>query len=189
MTDRELWLKMKSGDRTAFEAVYRAHISALSRYGRRFSPDSELIVDCVHDLFVDLWNKREQIGETNSIRPYLLVSLRRLILKKVDQNERFSDKQPEDCAFELELSIEELIAAGENDRENAIALKKAFEGLSDRQKEAIYLKYYEKMEYEDICKAMQINYQSARNLIFNGIKKMRELIVSTALWLLFFLFE
>ncbi len=44
--------------------------------------------------------------------------------------------------------------------------------LSNRQKEAVFLKYYNQMSYEDICDIMNINYQSVRNLISTALKKL-----------------
>lgn len=46
--------------------------------------------------------------------------------------------------------------------------------LSPRQKEAIYLKFVSNLSYEEISKVMQMNYQSARNLVFRGLEKLRQ---------------
>ena len=58
--------------------------------------------------------------------------------------------------------------------------------LSSRQREAIFLKFYEEMDYQEVAAAMDINYQSVRNLIFNGIKKLRDILVAILAFLIFF---
>lgn len=76
--------------------------------------------------------------------------------------------------FELVNNIEQDIIQGEKNSERNILLNQSMDQLSNRQKEAIYLKYYEGKEYEEICEIMNINYQSARNLISTGIKSLKE---------------
>ena len=68
--------------------------------------------------------------------------------------------------------------------EQSAKLKVAFEHLSKRQKEAVYLKYYSGLDYEDIGEVMDINYQSTRNLIFNALKSLRKQML--LLFILFF---
>jgi RNA polymerase sigma factor (sigma-70 family) len=45
--------------------------------------------------------------------------------------------------------------------------------LPARQKEAIYLRYYEDMEYKQIAEIMNVNYQSVLNLIQKALNKLR----------------
>ena len=46
--------------------------------------------------------------------------------------------------------------------------------LSHKQRTIIYLRYHEQLSYEDICKVLSINYQSARTLIYRTIQKIRK---------------
>lgn len=80
---------------------------------------------------------------------------------------------PENESFlEKELSVEEKIIEEEFNTEMEGQLQDAYIILSQRQKEAIFLRYHESMEYDQICEIMSINYQSVRNLISTGIKKL-----------------
>jgi RNA polymerase sigma factor (sigma-70 family) len=58
--------------------------------------------------------------------------------------------------------------------------------LSNRQKEIIYLKYYQNLSYEEVSEIMNINYQVARNLLYQAIKSLKSLLAGTME--LFFLF-
>ncbi|MEM8901964.1 MAG: sigma-70 family RNA polymerase sigma factor, partial [Bacteroidota bacterium] len=78
--------------------------------------------------------------------------------------------------FQVDLDIEQLMIQDEHSAEQLNRIKSAFEALSDRQKEAIFLKYYQDMDYEEIGEAMNINYQSVRNLVFRAVKSLRELL-------------
>ena len=185
MKDRELWSKLKAGDKKSLREIYDLHLEYLLQYALRFSRNEDLIQDCIHDLFVEIWNRRESLGETNAIRPYLIVSLRRKLirqLKKGQQQEEISEV----ADFGLEEGVESLLIKGEESSLQAEKLKNAMQQLSSRQREAIFLKFYEEMDYQEVAAAMDINYQSVRNLIFNGIKKLRDILVAILAFLIFF---
>lgn len=52
---------------------------------------------------------------------------------------------------------------------------KMLDGLTPRQREAIFLRYFEELSYERIAGIMEMNKQSAYNLIHTGISQLREL--------------
>ncbi len=174
-TDQQLWGQLKEGDQLALEKIYTTHIDYLLQYGNRFSHDSLLVEDCVHDLFVDLWRNRSGLSMTNSIRAYLLVSLRRSIIKKVQKKQKhLTGNEPEEYQFSADLAIEDIIVNAELSEENAQKLQKAFDELSKRQREVLYLKYYQEVPYEEISELMDISYQSVRNLVSNALRAMRK---------------
>ena len=59
--DLLLWNEYRSGNADAFGALTRVHYPDLFHYGTRFTRDSELVKDCLQDLFLELWINRETI--------------------------------------------------------------------------------------------------------------------------------
>lgn len=172
MSDKKLWNNLKNGDSKALEKIYRTYFTDLYNYGKRFSKDENNVEDCIQELFVELWNRREKLSETDSIKPYLLLSLKRKIFHSVKKIRKSTDTELEESYFEAELSIDQILINSETDTEQKNKLKKAFSQLSDRQKEILYLKYYSEMDYDEITKIMDLNYQSARNLVSRAITKL-----------------
>lgn len=171
----ELWNKLRAGEKSALQAIYDQESGYLYNYGRKIFQDVTIVEDAIHDLFVEIWQKRERLGSTDSIRKYLAASLRRKVIsgiKKQSKSQSVESFDQIDC--NPELAIEELIISQEITEEKAAKLKKAFEALSSRQREIIYLKFYQGLDYEQIAEITGINYQSLRNTISIGIKKMRE---------------
>ena len=60
--------------------------------------------------------------------------------------------------------------------------------LSPRQREIIYLRYFNDLSYEQICELMNINYQTARSQIYSSLKQLRMLLKDKELSLLLPLF-
>ncbi len=175
MNKENLRSRLKNGEKKAMEQIYLDHVDLLFRYGSRFSRNTQLVEDCIQDLFIELWKNRKGLGATDSIKRYLLASIRRKIIKQVEKKKKWlSTDEYENVPFDCELAIEDSIVEMETKAEMSDQLRQAFEGLTKRQKEAVYLKYYAGLDYEDIGAVMNIGYQSLRNLISGAIKKMKE---------------
>lgn len=185
MSDKILWQQLIEGNKNAFESIYRDNFSFLYNYGKKISKDTATVEDCIHDLFVDIWNRRGKLGETTSIRPYLLVSLRRKIIKTVATiSKSTNDNEPTEYHFDTQLAIEDSIIEAEISEEKAKQLKAGMSMLSARQKEVLYLKYEANLDYKSIANTMNINYQSARNL---GSQALKILAQKIKFWILIFL--
>jgi len=175
MNELDLWSELKKGDNRAFKEIYDLYAASLINYGRKFTSELNVIEDCMHDLFVNIWKNRNNLSQTDSIIKYLCVSLRREIIRKIQNTKTSaSEVELENIPFNATISWEETLIEEEENQAQKQKLAKAFEVLSSRQKEAVYLRYFEEMEYDDICTVMDINYQSVRNLISKAIQQMRD---------------
>src|SRR5438477_8459552 len=75
-----IWNDFRSGDPSAYSLIYRKYFFALYSYGKKFSSDKELIEDCIQDLFIKIWNNRDNLNDTTSIKYYLFISLKRKLV-------------------------------------------------------------------------------------------------------------
>lgn len=182
--DSFIWNKFRKGNDLYFKKIYQTHIKYLLLYGLKFTNDRELVKDCIHDLFVDLYIHRETLGETNKIRPYLFICLKRKIIKSLKQTQNNISLNIEELPFLVDYSLEKNIDFEETEQLKKKLLSEALNNLSSRQKEVIYLRFIEELEYEEISQLLEINYQSARNLIHRAIEQLREIITSSDLDLL-----
>lgn len=181
MTDKIIWNNLRNGDKDSLENIYRRYFSDLYNYGKRFSTDLTIVEDCIQELFLELWNKKENLSETDSIKPYLFVSLRRKIIQSVKKVRKSTDVELTETHFVAELAIDQIMINNEIDEDQKKKLNEAFQQLPDRQKEILYLKYYANMDYEAISEIMELNYQSARNLVSRGIAKLSQLMITEIL--------
>lgn len=181
-SDALLWRQLCEGNEAAFAKVYEEYFDLLIDYGCRFTKEEELIADAIQDIFLDIYRKRESLGKTDKIKPYLLKSLRRKLFRYLKRNYRFlSDNLGEDHLFPITLSVEEHTIETENHNERTEVLRECIDQLSVRQKEIIYLKYVDGLSYKEIAEVMNMNYQSVRNLMTRTIAKMRDLLASLIL--------
>jgi RNA polymerase sigma factor (sigma-70 family) len=173
--DYYLWKRFKKGDDEAFFSLYDQFFDVLFNYGIHFSRDKDLIKDGIHDLFLDLYKYRERLSETDNIHFYLFRSLRRLICK--EQARRISILSDDKILLQNDISVmsfEETIITSETKNENHRILKEVMQGLSDRQREGLSLKFERNFSYKEIADILGISVESARTCIYRALKDLRK---------------
>lgn len=171
----EVWDNFRQGDNNAFSLLFESYLDTLYRYGMKFIHDEDFVKDCVQDLFIKLYNNRSSLSSTTNPKFYLLYSLKNMIIDALAKNKRIIYTSPENLPF-----IASLYYDTEENNSYEEEIKEKFEKvlgmLNARQKEAIYLKFQMGLSYEEISQLLQINYQSARNLIHRSITKIRSIM-------------
>lgn len=153
----EIWQAFKGGDMDSFHAIYRQHFDGLYEYGMRLINNRDLVKDAIHDLFVKLWNNKSNLGDVSAVRSYLLVALRSTIYNKLEKNNRVRlYDEIEQMPFEMEFSVESDFIIKEAGKLQTQKLIEALNQLTPRQKEVIYLRYFQEMSYDEIASALQI---------------------------------
>ncbi|WP_223648641.1 RNA polymerase sigma factor [Hymenobacter psoromatis] len=186
MTDQysaQLWEAFKGGDAEALAALFEAYYPALFSYGLKLTGDEELVKDCIQNLFQKLWRRRSGVRAVLVVKAYLFKALRRHLgdeTKLLRQHRHLLPAYTD--SFEVTYSHEEFLIARQHDAEQSARLLTALNRLSKRQREALYLKFFDGFSYERIAEVMSLNTQSVRNLIFNALQVLRRvLVVSLAL--------
>jgi RNA polymerase sigma factor (sigma-70 family) len=188
ISDQELWSDFVSGNDEAFRLIYDSHVQHLFKYGCHFTSDEELVQDCIHDMFIDLHFYRSKLSpNNNNIRGYLLVALKRKIIKKLDQEKRIKTIL-EDVPFDFVFTPEDS-PDNETGADKIKYLEKALQELTPRQREAIFLRFVSGLDYNELSNILHINYQAARNLIYRGVEKLREKFEQKSLFLWSFLLK
>jgi len=175
-SDHELWDRFKGGDREVLSYIYYSYFQLLYNYGLRLSGHSSLAEDCIQELFIELISKRSSLGPTDNIRFYLLASFRRKILSKLKDNQTDPYARDDELTDPLdgEVSPEEKWVNRETQEQEQSKIKELFESLPAREREAIYLKYYRNLSYQEIVDIMGVTYKTARMLVYRGLKSIRQ---------------
>lgn len=175
LTDEQLWAKFRGGDDESLTLIYSNNSKRLYLYGLKLTANHSVVEDCIQDLFSDLVRNRRRLGNTDNIQYYLLKSFRRKLKRRLEKEKRYDLKEKsDDFVFDITYSVEHDIILSENSSIKLQSLRQAMNQLTPRQKEAIYLRYTEEMEYEEISELMDMNIESCRNLIFRAVKSLKD---------------
>lgn len=172
----QTWDDFRHGDAKAFATLYQTFIQPLYFYALGVTSDKDLIKDCLHDLFVELWKNHANLGPTTSVKFYLMASIKRKIVRHIDNQVRHS-KQNQGYMIDFiedSPSQESFMIQSEHDVDLHKKLFKSMHGLSKRQREGIHLKFFQNLDTDQISESMNINPQSVYNLVFGALRVLKE---------------
>jgi len=174
-----LWRRLCEGDRDAFGEIYRRYFPLLFRYCIRFTHDRALVKDVLQDFFSQLFLQRAGLAVMVNLKSYLLVSARRKLFRYLDRSAKLPGSLDDSTAvlFDLELSPESILINRQHTEQTTRLLQQQLNSLTLRQKEAIYLRFYESLTYEEIAEIMVLKeVKYARTLIYRAIAELKELL-------------
>src|SRR6185437_14886393 len=145
------WSRSLEGDTEAFRAIHRELFQGLYNYALKLLQDSELADDAVQDLFVKVWVRRTSIGRVRKVKPYFFTALRRQALNQL-RDSHLRDLQIGALPRpDIEFSPEEIVVRNEEYEHLQNKIAALLNELPERQKEVIYLRYFEEMDYNQIA--------------------------------------
>jgi RNA polymerase sigma factor (sigma-70 family) len=167
------WLQALEGDTRAFHAIHGELFRGLYDYAMKLLQDSQLADDAVQELFVKIWVKRAVIGPLQKVKPYFFTALRRQILNQLRNLHLRELRIGSLPRPDIDFSPEEIVVRNEEYLSLQAKIAVVLNELPKRQKEVIYLHYFEEMDYAQIAEVMGIHYQSVLNLTQKALRKLR----------------
>lgn len=166
-----VWQSFVEGNNDALSVIYFDFFDVLLGFGMKYTSDRCLVEDCIQNLFVGLLKTRSQQCEIRNIKLFLLKGLKnQLAYEKRRTKNLLVKENAEENDFRISNSIETLIIDNENTKLQKDFLKKVEESLSNKQREALYLKYVCELSYVEIAGFMNVKVESVRTLIYRTLK-------------------
>jgi len=185
-SDKKIWDDFRRGEAYALSCIYHQHVQLLFRYGKKFTNEDELVKDTIQDLFFDLIRTRENRGESDSIPFYLMASFRRKLAKTLNKNLRISGDSGEDgLEAAIVYSAEDELIGREQLTNRERKVQEALAELSPKQREILFHRFTCDFDYEQICKIMSLEYDSARKQVSRALKALRKKLSGSDLFIFF----
>ena len=118
-------------------------------------------------------NKIEIVG--NSLKFYLLRAVKNKLLDILRGKKESIDISECEYTFTINFTIEDKIMEDEEYSSIKKRVSEMLSTLTNRQKEIMYLRYIEEMDYETIARLMDMKVQSIRNIIHKSVDKLKSL--------------
>lgn len=178
MDEKYRWQQFLDGTQQALADIFLIHHDDLFRYGLKLTGNQEMVKDCIQDLFLKLWKNRNNLHMVQSVKPYLFKSLRNHL---VDSAELRRPDVPISDEMEGQLQIvyshEDFLIHAQVTEEIRHQVIIALNQLTNRQREAIYLRYFEELDFDTIANLMDMNMQSVRNTLSRAMMLLRDLML------------
>ncbi|MBS1582274.1 MAG: RNA polymerase sigma-70 factor [Bacteroidetes bacterium] len=158
-----------AGDRQAFEQAFRTHYRPLCAFAGKYVKDGDQAEDLVQDLFFRLWQDRERMAITTSLKAYLFTAVRNRCLNAVQAMGRM---RPLD--EDLHDQVEEGARAEEEHTARSARVQAAIEALPEERRKVFKLSRYEGLKYQEIAQRLGISVKTVENQMGKALKTLRE---------------
>ncbi len=170
--DLHIWLRVKDDDPKAFEVLFRKYFYTLCLLSKRYTRDITTSREVIQDLFIHLWENRQDIRITSSFRSYLASAARFNSIRRVKADQKvviFTDILP-DNSQELtdHLEYAELQAA----------IVKAIDGLPEQCRKVFELSRFEQLKHSEIASKLDISVKTVEAHIGKALKLIQKEIGS-----------
>lgn len=167
----ELVAMFCKGDEDAFNQLYKKLYPKLIRYGLSLGVEHTVVQDAIQELFIWIWQNPQKIGPAQNPEAYIYLSIRNNLITKQKQVQRRED------LLNRQIPITETTATDlpylDGDSQENVQIARLLNELPDRQREVLFLRYYEEKSIREISKIMGVSPQIVRNYAFRAIKKLQ----------------
>jgi RNA polymerase sigma-19 factor, ECF subfamily len=169
--ERELLARLRGGDTSAFDAIFRANYALLVRVAESMLHERATAEEIAQDVMLELWRRREQLDVTESVRGYMLQATRNRTLNHLRHRaiERRSEPQIIESSARVPLAD---TAAREAEIETAI--RAAVAELPGRCRAVFELSRVEGLKYAEIAERLGISVKTVEVQMGKALRVLRE---------------
>ncbi|GAB3659092.1 sigma-70 family RNA polymerase sigma factor [Echinicola sediminis] len=170
------WAAFLEGDNQALAEIYSKNIDRLYNYGRQFTRNKSLVKDIIQDMFFQLIDDRDRLGQAQSVRAYLFACLRRRMIDALKRERKEVDMIPEEEeAFFIAVDANSYFIDSKLSFDQKKLLEQHCNELPVRQREIIMMRFFEGLPYEEIAEIMGLaNAKTVRTMMYRGLNKLSE---------------
>ncbi len=174
ISDERLVEQVCNGDRNAFRVLARRHGARYRALAYRFVTDMTLAEDLVQEAFVKLWTHADRF---DGAKAKFTTWFHRVVVNKCldEKRKRSIDPLPEGYdVVDTSASAEDRLGQDSANQK----LKKVLSGLSERQKTAITLSYFDGLSNSEAAEVMDLNIKAYESLLVRSRTKMRQALLA-----------
>lgn len=177
MSDRDLLERLRQGDTSAFDAIFRAWYGPLVGTAERMLRDRAIAEELVQDVMLELWRRRETLAPDGSPQAYLFQATRNRVLNHLRHLKVEQRSEPE---VRSEASSAPNAGEAVAEEELDAAVHRAVQSLPDRCREVFELSRVHGLTYSEIARQLGISVKTVEAQMGKALRTLREQL---AAWL------
>lgn len=170
-SERNLRDRIRTGDESAFDAVFRSHYQRLVRMAESITRERAAAEEIAQDVMLELWRRRESLELEQTLLAYLIRSTRNRALNHV-RHERIVTREAAAMGLEVRVSPAadgELMGA-----ELARAVRDAVDSLPDSSKEVFQMSREQGLRYAEIASVLEISVKTVEKRMGKALAELRD---------------
>lgn len=194
MQEQDLIKGLKDGDELAYKALYKHHYEVLCKFAYTYVNDRFIAESLVSDVIFNIWDKRETLEISQSLRAYLMKAVKNAGINYLDHCVRQANME-QSLTAKME-NHQQSYHEHENyplctllEKELEALIEQSLGELPELTREIFHLSRNEKMKYEEIARQKNITTDIVKYHIRNALSKLRVDLKNYLPFLLSFLFS
>ncbi len=162
-------------DKHSFEELFRSFFPSLVLFARKYISDPDTAKEIVHNVFLNLWERRQQLDTGSPLKSYLFTSVHNRCLnyirdqKKFDRDENLFQRLD---SMEFTDGIDRL-----EEQELEQRIFDALQSLPDKCREIFTMNRFEGLKYAEIAKKSGISVKTVETQMSKALKILREKLI------------
>lgn len=170
------WAKrIRRGDHTAFEALFRAYYERLCAFAEGYVDAPEVAEELVENVFVHVWEQRGSCPE--SLKRYLYVAVRNQALKHLAHERVVQRARAAGLRQQRSFGMGQAPPTAEEELHAdalAAAIQRTIDQLPPRCREVFLLHRQHEMSYAEIAAYMGLSPRTVENHIARALRALRD---------------
>ena len=170
-SERDLQERLRAGDESAFDSVFRTHYAHLVRMAQSILRDRAVAEEIAQEVMLELWRRRESLEMEQTFAAYLIRSTRNRALNHI-RHQRIAAREAAVASTESHSfpSADEEVLGIELQQ----AVRKAIEALPDKTREVFQLSREQGLRYAEIASVLEISVKTVEKRMGQALAELRE---------------
>lgn len=165
------WEHITIGDQKAYSEAYLVFYDRFYNYGLKFTPDVTVVEDAIQEVLMGIWLERGRLPGILNPEGYFFSSFRNHLFRKIKAGSRqltlgIGEPDPE-------FGRDTILINHEVDKETRQRLQRSIDNLSARQREAIFLRFYEGLSYDEVGAVLGITTKATYKLVARALLELK----------------
>jgi RNA polymerase sigma-70 factor, Bacteroides expansion family 1 len=172
-TDQFLLQQLSQSDQAAFAAIYQRYWNSLYREAMNVLRAQKEAEDCVQEIFISLWKRRDSIAVNTSLKAYLQTAVRYKCIDHIERNMIRGGYLRDFAAFQASLQTEPSIEYHLYAREMAATIESLMQKMPEKMREIYRLSRQEQLTHREIARRLNISEETVKKQIYLALKQLR----------------
>lgn len=155
-----------------YEDLFRTYYTSLCYFAQKYISDLDSCKEIVHNVFVTIWEKREEFDFEKSAKSYLFTSVYNRCLNHLRNQKKFvdgGDSSPTDFLSDQSVNQDHLEAA-----ELESKIWATIDLLPEKCREIFILNRFEEKKYSEIAGQLNISVKTVEAQMSKALRTLRE---------------
>lgn len=159
-------------DKATFEELFRDYFVPLCSFAQKYIGDPDEAKDIIHHVFIGLWQKREEVDLSTSLKSYLFTGVHNRCLNFIRDRKKLVHYDAPQHESELGdyLESRDFLEASETEAK----INRALDALPEKCREIFMMSRFDQMKYKEIAEKLDISIKTVETQMSRALKVLRE---------------